>query len=43
MGRRAGRGQYINQVPANAHRGFNIVRLPLPDTTGCGAVLLPAA
>jgi hypothetical protein len=35
--------KYINQVPANAHRGFNITRLPLPDTTGCGAVTLPAA
>lgn len=35
--------KYINQVPSNAHRGFNVVRLPLPDTTGCGAVVLPAA
>lgn len=35
--------KYINQVPANAHRGFNITRLPLPDVTGCGAVTLPAA
>lgn len=35
--------KYISPVPANAHRGFNITRLPLPDVTGCGAVVLPAA
>lgn len=35
--------KYINQVPANAHRGFNITSLPLPDITGCGAVTLAAA
>lgn len=38
-----GEVKFINQVPANAHRGFNITRLPLPDLTGCGAVELPAA
>jgi hypothetical protein len=42
-GRGPGAVKYINQVPANAHRGFNITYLPLPDVTGCGAVVLPAA
>jgi hypothetical protein len=35
---------YINQVPADAHRGFNIVHLDPPEVTGteadCGAVAL---
>lgn len=35
--------KYVDQVPSGAHRGFNVTRLPLPDTTGCGAVTLPAA
>jgi hypothetical protein len=35
--------KFINQVPDDAHRGFNITTLPLPDVTGCGAVTLPAA
>jgi hypothetical protein len=35
--------KYINQVPADAHRGFNITSLELPETTGCGAATLPAA
>lgn len=38
-----GATKFINQVPADAHRGFNITRLPLPAETGCGAVTLPAA
>jgi hypothetical protein len=34
--------KYINQVPANGHRGFNIVHIDPPDTTGCGATELAA-
>jgi hypothetical protein len=34
--------KYISTVPENAHRGFNVSRLALPDTTGCGAVELAA-
>lgn len=34
---------WISAVPTGAHYGFNIAALPLPATTGCGAVTLPAA
>jgi hypothetical protein len=35
-----GATKYISQVPANAHRGFNITNLALPSVTGCGAAVL---
>lgn len=31
---------WISAVPVDAHFGFNIASLPLPDATGCGAVAL---
>jgi hypothetical protein len=31
---------WISAVPPGAHFGFNIAALPLPATTGCGAVTL---
>lgn len=34
---------WISAVPPTAHYGFNLAALPLPATTGCGAVSLPAA
>jgi hypothetical protein len=34
--------KYISAVPANGHRGFNIVHIDPPDVTGCGAVELVA-
>lgn len=34
---------WISAVPAGAHYGFNLAAMPLPATTGCGAVTLPAS
>jgi hypothetical protein len=32
--------KYISAVPANGHRGFNIVHIDPPAVTGCGAATL---
>lgn len=34
--------KYIDQVPEDAHRGFNIVHADPPEPTGCGATTLAA-